>query len=807
MARVAEVALAAPLRETYHYLVPEPLAGQAAVGHRVLVPLRQRRVTGYILSFPEPGPKSPPEPSPEAPEFKLKPIEALLDPMPLFPPQMVPLFRWLAAYYFHPIGQAIKSALPPGLCVESKRLVRPTGLRPQPPSAAQAEVLAALEERGQATVAELTAALGKDAGALLARLRESGHAVFNDRVRRDATRPLMERVVRGCPVADASLLSRRPAMAALHEFLQQEALARGECRLSELNERFPQAAEKVRWLAAHGLAEVRERRLYRSPFDDELAPAEPPELNGEQREAVEAVTNALEAGSFRPIVLHGVTGSGKTEVYLRAAEAALARGRGVLMLVPEIALSGQNEAILRARFGERVALLHSGLSAGQRLDEWERIREGQAMVVVGARSAVFCPLPSPGLIVVDEEHEAAYKQDDGLRYHARDVALVRGRMAGAVVLLGSATPSMASLHHAREGRYGYLRLTHRATQAPLPAVEVVEMTGERGIFSARLIQAVGEVVAAGSQAMLFLNRRGFATYCLCQDCGKPAVCPNCNLSLTYHAPEERLRCHYCDYFVPAPGVCAHCRSPRMKLLGLGSQRVEAEARALWPEARIIRVDSDALTTRGACLKALSAIRRGEADIIVATQMMAKGHDLPNLALVGVVLADESLGLPDFRAAERGFQLLAQVAGRAGRTRPGRVIIQAFDAGHYALKAACRHDCGAFFDEEAPLRRELGYPPYSRLCRLVVSSTNETAAGGFCRALAAVARKHLPEGGVLGPAPAPLSKLRGRYRWHLLLRGRPGAGLHGRVQLVLAEAERLPAAGVRFEVDVDPLDML
>jgi primosomal protein N' (replication factor Y) len=790
MARIAEVALAAPLGETYHYEVPEELAAQAAIGHRVLVPLGPRRVTGYILSFPETS------------EHALKPIASLLDPEPLFPQEMVPLFRWLAAYYVHPIGLTIKSALPPGLVRESRRLVKPTGLLPPPASQAQAEVLEGIVARGQATVAELCRALGRDVSQLLWRLRESGHVVFGERERREAIRPLVERVVRPVPEASAQL-AHRPAAAALLEFVCRQ----GECRLDELRGRFPEAAAKVRRLSEEGLVEVRERRLYRSPFAEELAEVAPPELNREQEEALTAIRAALGEGSFRPLLLHGVTGSGKTEVYLRAAAEALALGRGVLMLVPEIAVGAQHEAILKARFGSRVALLHSGLSRGERLDEWERARIGAAKVVVGARSAVFCPLEPMGLIIVDEEHEGAYKQDEGLRYSARDVALVRGRLCGAVVVLGSATPSVQSLHHAREGRYGYLRLSERATRVPLPEVEVVDMKEETGLFSARLVELVTETLAAGRQAMLFLNRRGFATYCLCQDCGRPLGCPNCHLSLTYHAAEERLRCHYCDYGVPAPGVCPGCGGTRIKLLGLGSQRVEAEARELWPEARLLRMDSDAMNSRTKCLQALSAIRRGEVDLIVATQMMAKGHDLPGLSLVGVVLAEEALGLPDFRAAERCFQLLAQVAGRAGRTRPGRVIVQAYDPEHYALRAACRHDCAAFFEEEAPLRRELNYPPYSRLCRLVVSATSPQEAAAACQRVAELAHRHFPPAGVLGPAPAPLSKLKGRYRWHLLLRSRPGAGLHRRVQALLEDVFRLRPRPPRLEVDVDPLDML
>lgn len=793
MSRIAEVALAAPLTDTLHYEVPEALAARAQVGHRVLVPLSGRRATGYILSFPETS------------GFALKPILELPDGAPLFPEEMVPLLRWLSAYYFYPIGLTIKSALPPGLTCDSRRLIKPTGLEPEPQARVQAEVLAELAARGQATARELARALGRDVSAVLARLRESGHVTFGERVRREAARPLVEQVVRALPEADAAPVARYPSLVALLEHLR--ALG-GECRLAELRAAFPEAAAKVRRLSRAGLVEVRQVRLYRSPFAEELAEAAPPELNPEQEAAASAIGAALREGSFKPFLLHGVTGSGKTEVYLRAAEAALLLGRPVLMLVPEIAVSAQHEAILKARFGARVALLHSGLSSGERLDEWERIRSGQATVVVGARSAVFCPLTRPGLIVVDEEHEGAYKQEEGLRYGARDVALVRGRLAGAVVVLGSATPSMQTLHQVREGRYGCLRLSARATRAPLPEVEVVDMrAGEGGIISGRLREAVDESLAAGWQAMLFLNRRGFATHCLCQDCGRPLFCPNCHLSLTYHAAEEKLRCHYCNYSVPAPGVCPHCGSTRVRLLGLGSQRVEAEARQLWPQARIVRMDSDAVGSRAACLKALSLIRRGEADIIVATQMMAKGHDLPRLQLVGVVLAEESLGLPDFRAAERCFQTLAQVAGRAGRTQPGRVIIQAYDPEHYALKAACRHDCAAFFEEEAPLRRELGYPPFSRLCRLVVSSTSQGGAAEACRRLHEAARRHFEPEAILGPAPAPLSKLKGRWRWHMLLRSSPGAGLHARLRALLEEATSFAPKLGRLEVDVDPLDML
>ncbi|MFH0810248.1 MAG: primosomal protein N' [Pseudomonadota bacterium] len=792
--KIAEVAVALPLKETYHYEVPEELAAQVGIGQRVLVPVKARRATGYILSFP-----------PES-DYTLKPLDALLDPIPAFPEQMVPLFRWLADYYFYPIGQAIKAALPAGLLMESHRLLKATGKRPLPESALPREVLAALEAVGQTSAARLKKVLGgRDLTGAVSRLRESGHLVVVERMGREACRPCFEQMVSALPGAEqAALFFRKPALAAMYGHIAAE----GECSLGALRERFSGVAAKLRQLQAAGVVEVRQVRLYRSPFEEEMVAAAPPDLNSEQQGAVDAIEAALGSGGFSPLLLQGITGSGKTEVYLRAAALTLALGKGVLVLVPEIALSAQNEDLFRARFGERVAVLHSGLSRGQRLDEWERVRSGGARVVVGARSAIFAPMAELGLIIVDEEHESAYKQEDGLRYHGRDVALVRGRMAKAVVVLGSATPSMQSLHHARSGRYGLLKLTWRATRVSLPAVEVVDLKDTGGIFSPKLREAVGQALAKNTQVLLYLNRRGYATYCLCAGCGRPVGCPNCQVSLTYHAPEERLRCHYCGFSSPAALACGHCGGTHLRLLGLCSQKVEVEARGLWPEARVVRMDSDVLQTRSACLSALKQIRRGEVDIIIGTQIMAKGHDLPGLSLVGVILADESLGLPDFRAAERGFQALAQVAGRAGRVSPGRVILQAYDPNHYALAAACAHDCGAFFDEEAPLRREMRYPPFSRMARLVVSSTSAQAALSFCcDRLATLARGHFDSQDVLGPAPAPLSKLKGRYRWHLLLRGAIGGGLHRSLRGLLAEAEKVLPPNVGLIVDIDPLDML
>jgi primosomal protein N' (replication factor Y) len=540
--------------------------------------------------------------------------------------------------------------------------------------------------------------------------------------------------------------------------------------------------------------------------------AAPPTLTPQQEGAVRAVCEALAARRYRIFLLQGVTGAGKTEVYLRAVEQVLRLGRQALVLVPEIALTPLLVDLFRQRFGSGVALLHSGLAGGERYAEWERVREGRAPVVLGARSGVFAPLPRLGLIVVDEEHEPAYKQEETPRYHAREVALVRARQVNAVVILGSATPSLESYARAAVGEpYCVLELPSRVWGRPLPGVHLVDMrqefrAGHGGLFSRRLRELMAARLAAGEQVLLFLNRRGLATAVLCRECGSVLRCPRCGIALTYHR-NGVLRCHYCGFGRQAPRVCPGCGGHHLACLGHGTQAVEEEVRRLFPGARVLRMDRDTTGRRHAHGTIVRAFREGEADVLVGTQMVAKGLDLPGVTLVGVVDADRSLCLPDFRAAERTFQLLVQVAGRAGRGAvPGEVVVQTHNPDHYAIVCGAAQDYHAFAARELAVRRELGYPPYTSLIRLVVSSKNparvEAAAADLRDALLEAGAE---PGAVLGPAPAVLARLRGVYRWQVMLRG-PRPAIREACRAGLAVWYGRAGRSVRLAVDVDPVTM-
>ncbi len=540
-------------------------------------------------------------------------------------------------------------------------------------------------------------------------------------------------------------------------------------------------------------------------------------LNKDQEAALREISGALKKRRFSAFLLHGVTGSGKTEVYLQAISAALAAGLQAVALVPEISLTPQMIDLFCGRFGEQVAVLHSGLAGRERYNEWLRVKEGRAPVVLGTRSAVFAPLPRPGLFILDEEHEPSYKQDDHLRYHAREVALKRAQLSGAVVVLGSATPSLESwFRSGRGGPYKLLKMPHRIDEKPLPSVKVVDLRqeikdGNRGIFSRSLVSAICVRLQKGEQTLLFLNRRGYATFVVCRECGHVIKCNRCDISLTYHL-DGSLRCHYCNYQTKMPEKCPSCGSRYIRHFGVGTQKVEDEAKKLFPQARILRMDSDSTSRRGSHEKILSAFRQGQADILIGTQMIAKGLDLPMVTLVGVVNADTTLFMPDFRAAERTFQLLTQVAGRAGRADlPGEVLVQTYCPDHYSIAAAARHDCEEFYQVEMPVRKALGYPPYSYLARLLFTHEDEAEISKGAAQGKEILDKILSGQDnfieVLGPAPAPLSRIKGRYRWQLVLKGPRRNELRDIIRESLeALQKRRPAFRPVINVDINPQGM-
>ena len=588
----------------------------------------------------------------------------------------------------------------------------------------------------------------------------------------------------------------------------------------ELTRLYPGAQRALSGLVAKNLIRLEERPVYRDPFG-EVPPVfpRPACLTDEQENALAQLLPAIRQHRFAPFLLHGVTGSGKTEVYLQAASVALAESRSVLVLVPEIALAAHLEGQFLARFGERVALLHSGLSAGERFDQWTRLLRGQAAVVIGARSAVFAPLQDPGLIIVDEEHDGAFKQEEGLRYQARDLAVLRASQVGATVILGSATPSIISYQHAVSGKYQLLNLTKRVEDRSLPAVKIVDLraintvSGQPPLFANELVSGLRDNLARGEQSLIFLNRRGYASLMFCRACGQAIQCKHCQVSLTVHKGRGELLCHYCGHTVRSGALCPNCQSDELIEVGFGTERLEAELRKLFPHARLARLDRDTCANRKDYLAVLRAMHEHQIDIMLGTQIIAKGHHFPLVTLVGIIWADAGLGMPDFRAGERTFQLISQVSGRAGRgEQPGRVIIQTLQPDHYSITLAREHDYLGLFNREIALRKKHGFPPYSRLINLRIEGENEDAVQDAARHLAHCAKGLCRNGGrrveILGPAPAPLARLRGRYRWQFLLKGDDLESLHALAGHLLHEK---PAGdglrGVRISVDVDPENML
>ena len=791
---VAEVAVTLPVAGRYHYRVPARLRARAQVGARVLVRFGGKKVTGVVVRAEAEPP----------PDVALVDVSDVLDDEPALPPELVELCLWIADYYEAPPGEVLRAALPAGSGVAARRVVALTdaGRAALTGGALPMKLRAALArlDAGAVALAGLKPALRRDVATLIVQ----GLAAETEERDRARARLKRERVASlAMPVADArAAVAKAPKRAQVIEML---AAADGEVATAKLG-----APAVLRELAKAGVIAISDRELAldAAPVDGSmtLAPTSIPTPTAEQAHAVEAITTGV-GGRF---LLHGVTGSGKTEVYLRVIAEALAAGKTALVLVPEISLTPQLAARFRARFGDEVAILHSGLSEQARLGEWSRLRRGQARIAVGARSAIFAPLANLGVIVVDEEHDGSFKQEEGVRYHARDVALVRAQRVGATCVLGSATPSLESFAHARRGQYQLLVLSERPTARPMPSVEVVDLRvhvpdGE-AMLSDVLRTAIGATLAAGDQTILFLNRRGFATFVLCRACGHSFRCSHCAVSLTYHRHSDRLTCHYCGYVRRVPEACPECKaSGTIVRKGLGTERIADAVAAEFPQARVARLDRDVAS--GAKIEAvLARVARREVDVLVGTQMVTKGHDFPGVTLVGVLCADTGLDLPDFRASERTFQLLAQVAGRAGRgERAGRVIVQTYRPGSAAVVAAAAHDYERFFEAESTSRAELGYPPHGRLIAVRIDGSDEHAVAGVARKLADVGEALGVAGLELrGPVPAPLEKLRGRTRWQIWLRGADRAALRRVARAMLATD--VPS-GVRVVLDVDPMSSL
>ncbi len=822
----AEVVFPVPVDHPFTYVIPERFLGDVVPGSRVYVPFGPRKVTGFVVGRRKTTDLE-----------ELKEIEEVLDPVPLFTPEVLALAKWIGEYYICGWGEVLKAALPAGIQVMSQKVVRLTHEHPISLAESlayraprQAEIVRVLATDSPMPLNKLKRQVqtGSVYSALRG-LRAAGHVRIELSLPKAKVGKKFETFVElaetlgydDLPDLIEEMRQRAPTQAkCLEVFL---AFPDMEFTRADFTRRAGVSSTVVKGLVERGILALRKEESYRNYYGEQVI--EPPPnivLNPDQRVALEEIKGRIDREEFSTCLLHGVTGSGKTQVYIEAIYHALAQRRTAIVLVPEIALTPQMVSRFRSHFGEKVAVFHSRMSPGERYDSWRKTWEGQHQIVIGPRSAIFAPLTNIGLIVVDEEHEPSYKQVDLTpRYHARDVAVMRAKLSKAVVVLGSATPSVDSYFNAQVGKYQLLTLPKRIDDVPMPAIEIVDLRREPRIigrkepiiFSRLLRKKIDEKLALGEQIILFLNRRGFATLIKCQDCGYTAKCENCDITLTFHITNHTLKCHYCGYMRRAPETCPQCNGINIFFRGVGTQRVEEEIHTLFPGVNAVRMDLDTTKGKWAHDKILTKFASGEFRILLGTQMVAKGLDFPKVTLVGVISADTELLFPDFRAGERTFQLLTQVAGRAGRKdRKGEVIIQTYSPDHYSLYYAKNHDFLSFYKAEMADRRGLSYPPYSRIINMLFRGPEEQSVKRVAEKLGSLIQA---SGAfkMLGPAAATLSKLQGDYRYQILFMSLKQSDFGGQemknaIRSALAAfKQKHRAKKVHISIDVDPVSIL
>ena len=811
------------LQPSYSYRVPEALRNTLCVGACVHIPFAGREALGYVLDRRK-------LPSGDPLRAKLKDILAVVEDAVTINEEQLRLVRWMSERYVCDLLSAIRCVAPATLGARVAAIVRlqdpslrGTDAGDSLPQAHILETLRALDGEAEIEALREAANLPNFASAYAALLKKgllvetraiSRAKTVGKTIKAYALGPAAE-VLSG---AGGGVGRRSPQQQRLLNALVERARREeGLMPADELLQAAQASAASLRGLVENGLVSATEITVRRAPITVPAQRTVAPSFTPAQQRASAVLRECISMGRAETVLLFGVTASGKTEVYLDAIAHALAAGRSAIALVPEIALTGQVVDVFTARFGDQVAVLHSRLSEGERHDEWRRMQAGKARIVVGARSAIFAPLENVGLIVVDEEHEASYKQENTPRYSAKELAAERARLSGATLVLGSATPSLES-YFASEAENRELvphairriEMRERIDNRSLPRVSIVDLREEfkqhRALFSRRLVDAIAARLRDRQQIILFLNRRGYAQFVLCRDCGYVARCPNCAVSLAFHAYDRALRCHHCEYASRAPQTCPDCGSARIRAFGIGTEKVEEEVLSLFPSVRIARMDRDTTARKGAHTRIVRDFKQGEAQILIGTQMVAKGLDFPNVTLVGVISADTAINMPDFRAAERTFQLLTQVAGRSGRGQtPGEVIIQTFSPDHYAVQTAMRQDYPAFYKQEILFRKELRYPPFSRFANLISVSEHESLAEARANALAEALKSVAPpEVEIIGPAPAPLSRLKNQYRFHVALRAPTDTPLSELVRSALSRLSTSDRHGIH--IDMDPLSM-
>jgi primosomal protein N' (replication factor Y) (superfamily II helicase) len=824
---IANVSLPLPFDRLFTYTIPPELREDALPGARVLVPFGKKHKIGYIIELPQTTQLT-----------RLKPILDILDPKPVFTPDMLQLCKWIAEYYIAPLGEVLRSATPAGMIGESKRII---SLRQEPSfnliedwrkrSPRKAAIIHTLQEHGELSINQLQKLTRfENIYSALNELERENYIDIRDQLPRTSIKPRFESYVglnttgrkREDIEGERSRLDKRAKkqIAVLEELLKRDTA--DPIPEKELLRTTGASRSVLKTLTDRELIAIEKREVSRETIEI-VAPPEPLTLTGHQEDVVGKLKEALDAEAPHTFLLHGITGSGKTQVYIEAIYQVLSQKKTAIVLVPEISLTPQIVQRFRGHFRENVVVFHSRLSEGERYDAWRRARDGKASIAIGPRSAIFAPLENVGLIIVDEEHEASYKQyDSSPRYNARDVAIMRAHFNKAVVVLGSATPSLESYHNALGNKYTLLELPERVNTYPLPKVHVIDMRAEREAIRteqpgtktaiARLLREhIRERMKRHEGIILLQNRRGFSPFLECLDCGFIEECNECSVTMTFHKVKKHLRCHYCGAVRPAPDVCPKCNGIRLAHQGYGTQRVEEELQQLFPDARIARMDLDSTTRRGSHARILTRFARGEFDILLGTQMVAKGLDFERVTLVGVISADTQLLFPDFRAGERTFQMLTQVAGRSGRsTIEGEVIIQTNHPDHYSIRYATRHDFKAFYEEEIGKREQTAWPPVTRIALIEARSLTEAAASKTLEEIMKKLPAVVPPGFILlGPVPATLAKVKNQFRYHSIVKVAKQSDPSGKV---LRESIKKSLPGklpknTRLIIDIDPYGVL
>lgn len=813
-----EVALPLPLRQTFTYILPVGLQENIQIGARLLVPFGKRQLTGYVVALHQVL-----DPEIEIEESALKEVIELLDSEPLLTEEIIKLTQWTADYYASSWGEVLKASLPAGINANVEQVVSITEngrdelAKVSSAKTIKVQLLQFLNENGETSARELGKKFGvsKTQRAVRELVKENWASTLS-RTLTAQVKAKRRKAVRLLP-PELHQPTNKPLTDAQQKIIETLLEENGEIIFTELLEKADVGASSINTLAKRGIVEVFVQEVRRDPLQDAKLPdLQNLILTNEQNAVLSEIQKALQTEKYKAFLLHGVTGSGKTEIYIQAMKTVMEKGKTALMLVPEIALTPVFSRRLRAVFGDEVAILHSNLSTGERFDEWRRLRSGAARIAIGTRSAVFAPLEHIGLIIIDEEHDGSYRQHESPFYNGRDVAVVRANFADAVVVLGSATPALETFHNSHIGKYQYLSLPNRIGNRPMARAELVDMRevfrqlGKDASFSPQLVQAIEETHARGEQSIILLNRRGFSQFVLCRSCGESIRCKNCDITLTYHRRDAKLVCHYCNHREKSPRTCPKCKSQYLYFVGEGTEQIEDILKRKFSNLRIARIDRDTTKRRKEFEETLMQFSEGEIDMLVGTQMLAKGHDFPNVTLVGVISVDAGLAMPDFRSAERTFQLLTQVAGRAGRgDLQGKVLIQTYYPEHYVLKHACQQDYEGFYEEEISFRQKLSYPPFVALASILIKHSNYNYAFDHAQILKDCLQNANTEKmcRILGVAPASLARLKGEHRLQILIKARNRTKLRETLDFALHDAQEKFCDLRIVNVEIDPINLM